>query len=781
MSTVEKSIRLYAWKTNYQTFQVVQGEANSRKFSIQLFSTTIPVDLTNCEVMFYAVKPDSTRVYVECEVIDAENGLASVTLTDQMCVVDGTVDCWVQVIGEGGTDLRFEGMNIEVSPCSMTMSLESSDDMRAFLQQSAKLGALETEVKNARAGEDNLRAKQDAQDKTLSNTASAIRQEIGVERTRIDNIVAPGVSAIGFCKKQLFKQSTTKVNTTYYASWTSDGQDDDSMFLSSAKTKNLFVLDCFAVGGIEATDSWEWTTHRAEAEITIIEDSVRVQAFYSSEDPEQTAARFYVILGYDEDNAELTDIRVGADGTVYPSAGEAVRVQANALDEAKVNKTDIVQTAGDSETSVMSQKAVTEEVNALKSDLANVWINSDNIYDDSKAEYGKSINTSGVITDSVNYKISDFIPVPYPDADNFLYQNESAYSTEYADYKGIHQICLYNAEKEFIKRIAMSGSRTGAFNVSDARYIRLMVGINTPNLMVVVSSVNDTSINPEYIPYGGKFSDRAESHIQELQGVAFDNITENNYDVPLKHILRTGGMTSIFRTAGVVGDSLASGCMEYKDENNASQGLDRYEFSWIQQMKHICGFDIAYNFSVGGMTSKKFWTSTNSHITDLRESGADHKCQLYFIALGVSDIADTSMEVGTSADINNASSTTFYGYYSRIIELIQSIQPRAKIFLVGLPNHSKMTVWGDRFTNFKNAIADMVNHFDNCYYLDLFTYDVAYDETFQQTYFNGFHENAIGYLRTAWVISSYVDWYIRHNYEEFKEVGFIGTDYHYYD
>lgn len=421
------------------------------------------------------------------------------------------------------------------------------------------------------------------------------------------------------------------------------------------------------------------------------------------------------------------------------------------------------------------------EVTSLKSDLANVWINSDNIYDDSKAEYGKSINTSGVITDSVNYKISDFIPVPYPDADNFLYQNESAYSTEYADCKGIHQICLYNAEKEFIKRIAMSGSRTGAFNVSDARYIRLMVGINTPNLMVVVSSVNDTSINPEYIPYGGKFSDRAESHIQELQGVAFDNITENNYDVPLKHILRTGGMTSIFRTAGVVGDSLASGCMEYKDENNASQGLDRYEFSWIQQMKHICGFDIAYNFSVGGMTSKKFWTSTNSHITDLRESGADHKCQLYFIALGVNDIADTSMEVGTSADINNASSTTFYGYYSRIIELIQSIQPRAKIFLVGLPNHSKMTVWGDRFTNFKNSIADMVNHFDNCYYLDLFTYDVAYDETFQQTYFNGFHENAIGYLRTAWVISSYVDWYIRHNYEEFKEVGFIGTDYHYYD
>ncbi len=437
---------------------------------------------------------------------------------------------------------------------------------------------------------------------------------------------------------------------------------------------------------------------------------------------------------------------------------------------------------------------VGEAVGQVKEELGDyLYINSDNIFDASKATKNKYINSNGEELDSSSYELSDYILIPFV-GDNYLYFNKDAVSSEYSDYKGVHRIILYDSNKNFIKRVSCIGATYGAFNQANAKYMRLMIGRNTGNLMVVASDKYDSTFSPVYIPYGGAYTENFKNEVNKnLKEYANseefkDNINsvidkrqENDTERPLEHIIRDGGLTRIFRTAGVVGDSLSSGCMEYKDSSGNALGYDRYEFSWIQQMRGICGFDKAENFSVGGLTSKTFWTTQSQKVKNLREDGENHKCQVYFIALGVNDIADTTMEVGTSNDISNSSSTTFYGYYSRIIKLIQSQQPKARIFLVGLPNHSNMTKWGARFRNFRDAIADMVNHFNFVYYLDLYQYELAYDSEFQKIYFNGFHENALGYARTAWVISSYVDWYIRHNYEEFREAGFIGTDYHYYE
>ena len=134
MSTVEKSIRLYAWRANYHVFDIVQDEVLSRHFNIQLMEATTPVDLTDCRVYFHVDKPDSTAVYVECEVKDAADGQIRVTLTNQMAACDGLANCFIQVVSLSNTDLRFDGLKLNVKECNLNDSAESSNEFSALVE-----------------------------------------------------------------------------------------------------------------------------------------------------------------------------------------------------------------------------------------------------------------------------------------------------------------------------------------------------------------------------------------------------------------------------------------------------------------------------------------------------------------------------------------------------------------------------------------------------------------------------------------------------------------------
>lgn len=175
MSSVTKSIRLYAWQPNYHTFKAVQGEARSRRFDIQLMDATFPVDLTGCSVQFYAAKPDSTIVYTDCTIIDAAEGLIRIYLPEQVTVVSGIVKCWIQVVSTDGSDLRFDGANLEVLECSLEAGVPSEDDERVFEQALARLivaentlSAVKSEVEDARGTYPSLRDRENAQDESLT-------------------------------------------------------------------------------------------------------------------------------------------------------------------------------------------------------------------------------------------------------------------------------------------------------------------------------------------------------------------------------------------------------------------------------------------------------------------------------------------------------------------------------------------------------------------------------------------------------------------------------------
>ena len=69
--------------------------------------------------------------------------------------------------------------------------------------------------------------------------------------------------------------------------------------------------------------------------------------------------------------------------------------------------------------------------------------------------------------------------------------------------------------------------------------------------------------------------------------------------------------------------------------------------------------------------------------------------------------------------------------------------------------------------------------FPYTYVIDLRADGEVYDEKFISMYFVGGHLNAMGYLYTANVISTYIDFIIRENYEDFKQVALINTGFSY--
>lgn len=251
---------------------------------------------------------------------------------------------------------------------------------------------------------------------------------------------------------------------------------------------------------------------------------------------------------------------------------------------------------------------------------------------------------------------------------------------------------------------------------------------------------------------------------------------------PLDRIVTDGGFCSIFRTIACIGDSLASGEFESLTSDGTKRYHDFYEYSWGQFIGRSCGSKV-YNFSQGGMTAKTYMEV----FADLKGLWDRNKlAQAYIIALGVNDVTkhlNGEIELGSVSDIdvtdyrNNAQ--TFIGYYAQIIQRVQELQPRARIFLVsppqnGNPEHERT----QKYAIVRDLLEELTKIFKNTYLIDLFNDAPHEDQAFSETYRFG-HLTPTGYVLAARIIESYIDYIIRKNPKEFKDVGLIGTDLYY--
>ncbi len=254
----------------------------------------------------------------------------------------------------------------------------------------------------------------------------------------------------------------------------------------------------------------------------------------------------------------------------------------------------------------------------------------------------------------------------------------------------------------------------------------------------------------------------------------------NENEKPLDNIVSNGGMCSILRTIACVGDSLSSG--EFESQINGEHGYhDMYDYSWGQFLARDAGCTV-YNFSKGGMSVRPYCKSF-ADANDLWNP--EKRANAYIIALGVNDMNSVMkglLEFGEMSDIDpddhNNNKETFIGCYAKIIQKYKEISPDAKFFLMTMPQGNRNAEMDKLHAKHAETLYKFAEIFDNTYILDLRKYAPVYDDEFKKNFYLGGHLSPAGYRLTALIVESYIDYIIRNNPKDFKQIGFMGTGYY---
>jgi hypothetical protein len=247
---------------------------------------------------------------------------------------------------------------------------------------------------------------------------------------------------------------------------------------------------------------------------------------------------------------------------------------------------------------------------------------------------------------------------------------------------------------------------------------------------------------------------------------------------PLERLVESYSYTSVFRKMAFVGDSLSSGEFQLRDPEGKSRYHDMFEYSWGQYIARANGL-LAYNFSKGGMTAQEY---VDTFAAERGYWDKDKAAQAYVIALGVNDIYNQHREIGTLEDVHPEDYTknakNFIGYYAQIVSRYKEISPDAKFFFVTFPNEPGRREKEERDIVIK-LLYGLCDIFDNCYVIDLYKYGPEYDAEFGENLWMFGHMNPMGYIVTARLIDSYIDYIVRHNPKDFQTIGFVTKDIEY--
>ena len=255
--------------------------------------------------------------------------------------------------------------------------------------------------------------------------------------------------------------------------------------------------------------------------------------------------------------------------------------------------------------------------------------------------------------------------------------------------------------------------------------------------------------------------------------------SENDFVNPLEGLKdRPNFHISIFNKITCIGDSLTQGVF-----NTTGNDIVDTRYSYPTFLEKQTGVETK-NLGIGSTCASRAdsdhsWFDAANGYAYFKEENIGDCC---IIALGTNDISrfgeftgDVATDIG---DTIESCANTSVGGYAAIVLKMKELQPKIKFFFVTISNNRNQV---SERTPANEKIRQLAEHF-GAYVIDLEKWaetTITEQEVFAVKYKNGSHNNALGYNLRAKQYAVAMSYLIEHNWADFQDVQFIGSDYQY--